>query len=173
MPSTLQLWFFHATNLWGRLIAEATLPGDFCHVECELPGGFFSSREPGGAGYQDALPVATWERVNTGLTIAPEAIDLAASRDGNAYDWLGAAESAIGRAQPSDGRCFCSGVCSQIVQLCGGPRFAALPNPNRLYEIIQAWTRHYCYAPPPQPTAEAVAHLFAEAGRRQALQGTA
>src|ERR1035438_10306983 len=142
-PETLELWFEQPApdDHWGQLVVAATQPGNFCHVEALLPRGFFSSRPGSGCGYIKALdPAKQWTKLDTGLPLTTAVEMVAESRIGDAYDWWGDAECAVGRAYPRPGRSFCSGACYELVLAAGGPVLGSLPSPNLLYAIMDSWT---------------------------------
>jgi len=171
MKLTLLFLAPQPADLWGQAIVEATQPGRFCHVEAQLPAGYFSSREPFGVAFLRDVPVANWERVETPWTLSDEAEDFANVNVGDSYDWEGAFLSAIGRAQPQPGKAFCSGIVSQIVAMCGGPKLLSLPNPNRLYDAVMCAMGKTQVANPTPVSAEAIGRFYDLAQERTRAAG--
>jgi hypothetical protein len=162
-------------DYWGNLIVAATQPGNECHVEVETELGFFSSRPGEGVSFLPALDqTRTWDVMETPWYVSEAAMVMAQTWVGQqwCYDWIGAAESAIGRAQHVDGRAFCSGACFEFARLCGLLLYPTLPDPNRLYWLVQAATGKRMGVMPSATQAPAdIADLFKEACRREYAQG--
>jgi hypothetical protein len=161
------------SEVWDRLITDATQPGDKCHAEVRFADGrCFSSMQPHGVRFVESIDTSNikqWEVLDLPWVETLPVVDWCESQVGCKYNFQGAFLSALGRAHPRAGYWFCSEIVAEVLKRVGMPSLGILPHPNQLEMLVKATLgikQHLCFSAVSVATAgdffELAARLDAE-----------